>query len=120
MIRSSLLRWARNGSSGRALNPDILAGRLIYQRRRWIDALRAFSSLAPQLPDELTTLMTFLVPPADGDKGDRALMFLGGAWAGTDRAAGQVVLDRVQAACPPDIAVLDPTRWITFESRRST
>ena len=99
-----------------ALNPDILAGSLIYQRPRWTDALRAFSRLAPELPDELTTLMTFLVPPADWDMGDRVLMFLGVAWAGADRAAGKVVLDRVQAACPPDIAVLDPTRWITFQS----
>jgi len=122
------LFWALRGGGGNfgvvtsftfrahPMNPDVLAGSLIYQRPRWTDALRAFSRLAPELPDELTTLMTFLVPPADWDMGDRVLMFLGVAWAGADRAAGQVVLDRVQAACPPDIAVLDPTRWITFQS----
>ena len=43
-------------------------------------------------------------------------MFLGFAWAGADRAEGERWIARLQEACPPDVAVLDPTRWITFQS----
>ena len=39
----------------------------------------------PTLADEMTTLVTFMVPPADWELGDRPLMFLGFAWAGADR-----------------------------------
>ena len=68
------------------------------------------------MPDELTTLITFMVPPADWELGDRVLMFLGFAWAGADRAEGEAVIGRLRAACPPDVAVVDPTRWVTFQS----
>jgi FAD/FMN-containing dehydrogenase len=98
------------------LSPDAFAGTLIYERPRWAAALASFAALAPGLPDDLTTLMTFMVPPVDWELGDRALMFLGFSWAGADRAAGEAVIARLQAASPPDIAVLDPTRWITFQS----
>ncbi|HYN68790.1 MAG TPA: FAD-binding oxidoreductase [Candidatus Eisenbacteria bacterium] len=98
------------------LNPDVFAGTLIYEQERWTDALSSFAELAAGLPDELTTLSTFMVPPAGWELGDRVLMFLGFAWAGADRAEGEDVIARLQAACPPDVAVLDPTRWVTFQA----
>jgi len=98
------------------LNPDVFAGTLIYERRRWTDALRSYVAWAAGVPDEVTTLVTFMVPPADWELGDRPLMFLGFAWAGADRSAGEAVVGRLQTACPPDVAVLDPTRWLTFQS----
>ena len=98
------------------LDPDVFAGTLIYERARWGDALRAFVEWTAGLPDELTTLITFTVPPADWDLGAEVLMFLGFAWAGEDRGRGQAEVDRLQAACPADVAVLDPTRWIVFQS----
>jgi FAD/FMN-containing dehydrogenase len=98
------------------LNPDVFAGTLIYERERWAEALASYADLAPSLPDELTMLTTFMVPPADWELGDRVLMFLGFSWAGADRAAGEAVVERLQAACRPVVAVLDPTRWITFQS----
>src|SRR6185369_1174150 len=78
--------------------------------------LRSFARLAPALPDELTTLMTFLVPPPDWDMGDQALLFVGLAWAGVDRAAGQAVIDRIRTACPPDAVSFDPTTWLSFQT----
>ncbi|MBI2762362.1 MAG: FAD-binding oxidoreductase [Chloroflexi bacterium] len=98
------------------LDSDVVAGTLIYERPRWTEALTAFVGLSAELPDELTTLITFMVPPADWDLGDRVLMFLGFAWAGSDRAAGEATVDRIQAACPADVAVREPTRWTTFQS----
>ena len=99
-----------------ALDPDVFAGTLVYERPRWTEALEAFVTWTADLPDELTTLITFTVPPSDWELGDGVLMFLGFAWAGADRAEGERSIARLQEACPPDVAVLDPTRWITFQS----
>jgi len=102
------------------LNPDVFAGTLIYERARWAKALRTYVAWAADVPDEITTLVTFMVPPHDWELGDQALMFVGFAWAGADRAAGEAVIRRLQAAASPDIAVLDPTRWLTFQSAFDT
>ncbi|HEX3427195.1 MAG TPA: FAD-binding oxidoreductase [Candidatus Limnocylindrales bacterium] len=98
------------------LDPDVFAGTLIYERPRWGDALRAFLDWTVHLPEELTTLITFMVPPPDWDLGDRVLMFLGFAWAGRAREHGMAQIERLQARCRADVAVLDPTRWIAFQS----
>jgi FAD/FMN-containing dehydrogenase len=98
------------------LDPDVFAGTLIYELPRWTEALDAYVEWTRDLADEMTTLITYMVPPPDWELGDRVLMLLGFAWAGADRAEGRAVIDRLQGASPPDIAVLDPTRWITFQS----
>lgn len=98
------------------LDPDVLAGTLIYELPRWSEALRAYVEWAADVPDDITTLTTFMVPPPDWELGDRVLMFLGFAWAGADRAEGEAVIGRLRAACPPDAAILDPTRWRAFQS----
>jgi FAD/FMN-containing dehydrogenase len=98
------------------LGPDVLAGSLVYELERWPEALRAFARLAPDLPDELTTLMTFLVPPPDWEMGDRALLFMGLAWAGPDRVAGEATIDRIRAACAPDADLFDATTWRAFQT----
>jgi FAD/FMN-containing dehydrogenase len=98
------------------LGPEVLAGTLVYERPRWAAALRAYARWIEGLPDEMSTIITFMVPPADWELGDRVLMLVGFAWAGADRAAGEVALRRFQAACPPDVAVTDPTPWRAFQS----
>ncbi len=98
------------------LDPDVLAGTLIYELPRWAEALHTYADWASGAPDGITTMITFMVPPADWDLGDRPLMFLGFAWADADRAAGETVIGRLRAACEPDVAVVDPTRWVAFQS----
>ena len=98
------------------LDQDVFAGTLIYERSRLREALASFAALAPELPDDLSVLMTILVPPADWELGDSVILVLGFAWAGADRAAGEAVVQRIQDACAPDVAVLDPTRWLSFQS----
>jgi FAD/FMN-containing dehydrogenase len=98
------------------LGPEVFAGTFVYERPRWADALRAYARWTESLPDDMTTIVTFLVPPPDWGLGDRVLMLVGFAWAGADRAPGEVVLERLRVACPPDVAVTDPTPWRTFQS----
>jgi len=98
------------------LDHDVFAGTLIYEQPRWQEALEAYAAWTADLPDELTTLVTFMVPPADWELGDRVLMFVGFAWAGADRSEGTGWIDRLQATCSADVAVLDPTRWRAFQS----
>lgn len=98
------------------LDPDVVAGTLIYERPRWKEALTSFVGLSADLPEALTTVITFMVPPADWELGDRVLMFLGFAWAGNDRAEGEGAVDRIQTGCAADVAVREPTRWIAFQS----
>jgi FAD/FMN-containing dehydrogenase len=98
------------------LDPDVFAGTLIYERRRWRETLAAYRAWTADLPDDMTTLVTFMVPPADWELGDEVLMFLGFAWAGADKDEGRDAIDRLQAACPADVPVLDPTRWTAFQT----
>jgi len=99
-----------------SLNHDVYAGSLIYERPRWSEALAAYAEWTRRLPDEMTTLVTFMIPPADWDLGDRVLMFLGFAWASADRSAGQAMIAQLRLAFEPDVAVIDQTRWRTFQS----
>lgn len=122
------LFWALRGGGGNfgvvtsftfrayPLGPEVLAGTLVYELPRWGEALRAWREWCAGLPDELTPLVTFMVPPPDWGLGDRVLMFAGFAWAGADRAAGLAVVERMAAACPPDARMTDPVRWVDFQS----
>jgi hypothetical protein len=108
--------WSRTSRSGPTAGPDVLAGTLIYARSRWSEALPAYVEWAAGLPDELSTMLTFLVPPPEWDLGSEVLMVVGFAWAGADRRAGRACLERLEGACRPDVAVVDPTTWIAFQS----
>jgi FAD/FMN-containing dehydrogenase len=96
--------------------PDVLAGTLVYERPRWAEALHAWRTWGEGLPDQLTPLITFMVPPPDWELGDRVLMFAGFAWAGPDREQGLEVVERLVAACPPNVRMTDPVRWVDFQA----
>lgn len=100
--------------------PEVLAGTLVYELPRWGEALRAWRTWGATLPDRLTPLITLMVPPADWELGDRVLMFAGFAWAGAAddpaRAHGLAEVERLVAACPPDVRMTDPVRWVDFQA----
>jgi FAD/FMN-containing dehydrogenase len=122
------LFWALRGGGGNfglvtafsfrahALGPEVFAGTFIYQLPRWAEALRAFAAWGLLLPDALTSIITFMVPPAEWELGDRALMLVGFAWAGAERAEGERVVGRLRVAAPPDTELLEPTRWVAWQS----
>ncbi len=122
------LFWALRGGGGNfgvvtaftfrahAHGPMALAGTMVYELPRWAAALRAWRTWGERLPNQLTPLITFMVPPADWKLGDRVLMFAGFAWAGPDHEKGLEVVEELMAACPPDVRITDPVRWVDFQA----
>jgi hypothetical protein len=47
-------------------------------------------------------------------------MFAGYAWAGHDHEAGRAMVQGLVDACPPDVAMTDPTPWTAFQSAFDT
>jgi FAD/FMN-containing dehydrogenase len=99
------------------LGPSVLAGNFIYGQSRWTEALRAYRSWTEGLPDQLTSIISFLRPHPDWDMGDEIQMFLGFTWAGTDTAEAERHAARLRAAAPPDSEVLEPQRWVAWQSQ---
>ncbi|MEX1170189.1 MAG: FAD-binding oxidoreductase [Chloroflexota bacterium] len=107
-----------SGFSFRAhpLGPDVLAGTFVFDAPQWTEALRAYAAWTAELPDAMTSIISFVVPPADWDLGDELLMLVGFAWASPDRAEGERWIDRLRAATRPSAEVLDPTTWTAWQS----
>ena len=98
------------------LPAEVLSGNLIYGQARWPEALRAFAVWTHELPDELTSIVSFLVPPPGWDLGDEPLMLVGFAWASSDLAAGHEIVDRLRRAAQPDAELVEPVRWPAWQS----
>ena len=123
------LFWALRGGGGNfgvvtsfvfravPLGPDVFAGTFIYRRDRWADALRGWDAWGADLPDPMTSIATFLVPPPEFELGDDPIMLIAWLWASPDRAEGERVADRLRAAAPPDEAIVQPTRWTAWQSQ---
>jgi FAD/FMN-containing dehydrogenase len=123
------LFWALRGGGGNfgvvtsfvfravPLGPDVYAGTYIYRRDRWADALRAWDAWAADLPDPMTSIATFVVPPPEFELGDEPVMLIAWLWASPDRAEGQRVADRLREVAPPDEALVQPTRWTAWQSQ---
>jgi FAD/FMN-containing dehydrogenase len=98
------------------LPSPIFGGNLIYEGPRWGEALRAFRDWTIDLDDRMTSIITFLKPPPEFEMGDHVLMLLGFAWAGADHAEGERVLAPLRGAAPPDNELIEPTRWVDWQS----
>jgi FAD/FMN-containing dehydrogenase len=98
------------------LGPTVFAGSLIYAAPRWLAALRAFVTWTQRLPDELTSIATFIRPHPAWDMGDEILLIIGFTWAGTDPAEGARLIGPLRVAAPPDNEVVEPTRWVAWQS----
>ena len=123
------LFWALRGGGGNfgvvtsfvfggvPLGPDVFAGTFIYRRERWSDALRGWDAWGADVPDPMTSIATFVVPPPEFELGDDPIMVIAWLWASPDRDQGERVADRLRAAAPPDEAVVQPTRWTAWQSQ---
>ena len=98
------------------LGPSVFGANLFYGRPRWSQALRAYAGWTRDLPEELTSIVTFMVPPPDWELGDEVVMIVGAAWSGPDHAEPETLLARLREASPPDGEVVEPTSWTAWQS----
>lgn len=129
---NSELFWAIRGGGGnfgvvssftfRAYDiPErVLSGNFIYGPDRWHEALRAYEIWTQDLPDEITSIVSFLVPPPEWGMGEGPLMIFGFAWATADVDQGERVVDRLRRAAPPDAEVVEPKPWATWQTAADT
>lgn len=101
---------------GHPMPAEVLAGNLIYEPQHWRSALTAYAEWTSDLPDEITSILTFLTPPADWDLGDEPRLIIGFAWATGDTRQARDVIGRLRAAAPPDAELTEPVAWPAWQS----
>jgi FAD/FMN-containing dehydrogenase len=104
---------------GVPLGPDVYAGGAWYLPEKWQQALRFYAEWAPTLPDELTTIATWLTPMEHWDVPERfkgqPILTLSWCWAGRDMVAGErAVEDLIKA--DPDEVLAGATPWLELQS----
>ena len=98
------------------LPPEVFSGNFVYGQEHWVDALRAYAAWTRNLPDALTSIMSFLVPPQNWGLGDEPRMLFGFAWATPFLEEGAHALDELRRAAPPDEEIVEPVKWTTWQS----
>jgi FAD/FMN-containing dehydrogenase len=98
------------------LGSHVFAGNLIYRRPNWRKALDAYARWTADLPDQLTSIVSFIVPAPDWDVGDDTLMLVGFTWAGPDQAEAERLVDGMRALAKPDHESIELSRWVEWQS----
>jgi FAD/FMN-containing dehydrogenase len=105
---------------GRPLPRDVFAGATFYTQDRWREAMAFYAEWARAIPDDLTTIVTFLTPPDEWMPPHlqrQPMLALSFCWAGLDLAEGERAVAGLLAADPaPDHAVAEPTPWLALQS----
>jgi hypothetical protein len=97
--------------------PDrVFAGNFVWAKPHWKEALRAYETWTRDLPDGLTSIVSFLVPPPAMELGNAPLMILGFAWAGEEPDTAAAIVDDLRRAAPPDGEIVEPVRWTDWQS----
>ncbi len=104
---------------GVPLGPDVYAGGCWYGPDKWRDALRFYAEWAPTIPDELTTIVTWLTPMEHWDVPERfkgrPILALTWCWAGRDMAAGERAVEDLLRA-DPDEVLAGSTPWLELQT----
>jgi FAD/FMN-containing dehydrogenase len=100
----------------RRLPSPVLGGNFLYRPGRWKEALGAFASWTRELPEEMTSIASFIVFPPDFGMGAEPWMVIGFAWASEDHQPGLEFIERLRAAAPPDEEEVGPTDWVAWQS----
>jgi FAD/FMN-containing dehydrogenase len=90
-------------------------GTFVYPVPLWESALAAYETWTQDLPDDLTSVVTFTVPPPVMELGDEPLMLLGFAWATEDTDRAGRVVDDLRRAAPPAIEATEPMSWPAWQ-----
>ncbi|CAN5865062.1 FAD-binding oxidoreductase [soil metagenome] len=99
------------------LGPQVFAGNVIYRRDKWAAALRSYAAWTADLPDELNSIATFMVPLPSWEMGDDTLLFIGFTWVGEDESEAQSIIAKLRSAVTPDIVAAEPSRWVEWQAQ---
>lgn len=99
------------------LGPQVYSGNLIYQRRNWASALAAYGRWTRELPDEITSIVSFLVPAPEWELGEDTVMLVGFTWAGADESQAESIVNQLRAAAKPDDESVQSARWVEWQSQ---
>jgi len=94
----------------------VFGGNFVYAEPRWSDALRAYDSWTRDLPDEITSIVSFLVPPPEMELGSAPVMIVGFVWAGAVTDEPAIIVDSLRRAAPPDVEIVQPVPWVEWQS----
>jgi FAD/FMN-containing dehydrogenase len=124
------LLWGLRGGGGnfgvatsftfraRELPAEVFSGNLVYYGpEHWTIALQAWERWTRELPDEMTSILSVMVPPPCWELGSEPTLVIGFCWASGDRAEGQRLVDELQQAAPPDAAAVEPVPWTQWQSQ---
>ncbi|HLA81062.1 MAG TPA: BBE domain-containing protein [Thermoleophilia bacterium] len=102
------------------LGPEVWAGTVFYRREAWQEALAFYEDWTRDLPDELTTIASFLAPPADSGLPQQltgeTLFLVSFTWAGRDRLRGKEVVQPLLKYGHPAFVAAEPGRWVELQS----
>ncbi|MDQ0675859.1 FAD/FMN-containing dehydrogenase [Pseudarthrobacter siccitolerans] len=99
-----------------ALPAAPLGGNLFYRPDNWRHALLAFDAWTRDLPDEMNSIISFVVLPPEFGMGSEPWMSIGFAWVAEDHQAGLRLVDQLRVAAPPDGEEVGPTSWPDWQS----
>lgn len=94
----------------------VFSGNLIYERRHWVAALRAFAAWTRTVPDDMTTIITALAPPPEWELGTDPVLVIGFVWSDADHPAGEACLAALLRQAPPDAQEIGPAVWPEWQS----
>ncbi|NKX54622.1 FAD-binding oxidoreductase [Arthrobacter mobilis] len=102
----------------RPLPSEVFSGNLVYYGpEHWTIALQAWEHWTRELPDELTSIITVIVPPPSWELGDEPALIIGFCWASEDRGEGERLVDALRQAAPPDAEAVEPVPWVQWQSQ---
>ena len=105
---------------GRPLPREVYAGAAMYRRARWADALATYAAWARTIPDDLTTIVTFMTPPdvwVPSSLEGEPMLLLSFCWARPDLAEGERAVADLLAADPaPDHLAVGAIPWLELQS----
>jgi FAD/FMN-containing dehydrogenase len=94
----------------------VFVGNFVYGEPRWPEALRAYAAWTRDLPDQLTSIASFLVPPPAMELGDAPLLIIGFVWSGSDTETAANLLETLRGDAPPDGEIVAPVPWVDWQS----
>jgi len=104
---------------GVPLGPKVYAGAAWFRPDRWRDALRFYFEWAPSVPDELTTVTSFITPLDDPEAPHelqgQPVLSVAWTWAGRDMTVGEDAV-RDLFGTDPDHVIAGATNWLDLQS----